>query len=160
MSVAGVGSGTTSAAPMSAAAQSLGKQDFLMLLVAQLRNQDPLHPMEDKEFIAQLAQFSSLEQLQQLNQAIAGLAEMSVLGQMASFIGKHVSAIDHASHETIEGVVSGVSIVDGAPKLTVDGKQVDVRDVYAIQSETPGGDASGGAAADGQEGAEPSGATA
>jgi len=47
---------------------NLDKDTFLKLLVTQMQNQDPLNPMEDREFIAQMAQFSSLEQMQQLNE--------------------------------------------------------------------------------------------
>jgi len=48
-------------------ANILGKDAFLNLLVTQLRNQDPLNPMDDKEFISQMAQFSTLEQMQNLD---------------------------------------------------------------------------------------------
>lgn len=53
----------------------LDKDAFLRLLTTQLANQDPLNPMEDREFIAQLAQFSSLEQMQNLNKVFADKSE-------------------------------------------------------------------------------------
>lgn len=56
----------------------LGKDAFLKLLITQLRNQDPLNPMEDKEFIAQMAQFSTLEQMQELNKNILSTQEQSL----------------------------------------------------------------------------------
>ena len=49
----------------------LGKDDFMKLLLAQMGNQDPLKPMDDKEFITQLAQFNSLEQMQQVNKSLS-----------------------------------------------------------------------------------------
>ena len=49
--------------------KELGKDQFLQILVTQLRNQDPMQPMQDKEFISQMAQFSSLEQM--MNMSIA-----------------------------------------------------------------------------------------
>ncbi|MCL4867044.1 MAG: hypothetical protein KJZ47_14210, partial [Gemmatimonadales bacterium] len=50
----------------------LGKEDFLAMLVAQLRNQDPLNPMDGAEYAAQLAQFSTVEQLIQIGAKIDG----------------------------------------------------------------------------------------
>jgi flagellar basal-body rod modification protein FlgD len=81
------------------AKSTLGKQDFLNLLVMQMRNQDPLDPMKGTEFAAQLAQFSSLEQLTNLNSSMtASLDANAILAQSinnglsATFIGKNVRA--------------------------------------------------------------------
>jgi len=76
----------------------LGKDAFLMLLITQLRNQDPMSPMEDKEFIAQLAQFSSLEQMQTMNSKLEPLAasfELFAKSQSAAgMIGRTITATD------------------------------------------------------------------
>lgn len=56
--------------------QKLDKDAFLKLLVTQLRHQDPLNPVEDKEFIAQMAQFSTLEQVQNLNKTMIKTQEL------------------------------------------------------------------------------------
>ena len=71
------------------------KHTFLKLLVAQLSNQDPLNPTEDKEFVAQLAQFTSLEQLQEINAGMENLNTTMTSSQLMTatgFIGKDVVA--------------------------------------------------------------------
>ena len=84
-------SGSTSAADDQ---NSMGKEDFLTLLVAQLQNQDPLNPDDPTEFTAQLAQFSSLEQLFTLNESmdnlVASNASSDRLSTLAT-IGKEVA---------------------------------------------------------------------
>lgn len=73
---------------------NMDKEDFLMLLVTQFQYQDPLNPMEDQEFVAQMAQFSSLEQLMNLNTSMDGLTSATQNQQMVnatSYIGKQVS---------------------------------------------------------------------
>ncbi len=57
--------------------QNVSQSEFLKLLVAQLQNQDPLSPVQNQEFVAQLATFSSLEQLISINKAVTQLAESS-----------------------------------------------------------------------------------
>lgn len=78
----------------------MGQQEFLQLLVAQMRNQDPINPLDSKEFAAQLAQFNSVEQLINVNSGLStlqGSQEMmsaSLTNSMAaSMTGKHVKAL-------------------------------------------------------------------
>ncbi len=75
--------------------QSMGREEFLALLVAQLKNQDPLNPMDSMDFTTQLAQFSSLEQLYNVNAGVQGLSAYQqgmYNAQAVSLIGKQVVA--------------------------------------------------------------------
>ncbi len=77
----------------SSATAQLGKDDFLRLLVTQLANQNPLSPVQDQEFVAQLAQFSSLEQLENLNETMTSslILDQAVNNSLATnLIGKEV----------------------------------------------------------------------
>lgn len=67
----------------------LGQDDFLKILITQLRNQDPMQPMQDRDFIAQMATFSSLEQMTNMSKAMQEMRGM-MLGQATSYIGKEV----------------------------------------------------------------------
>lgn len=89
----------------------MGKEEFLTLLVEQLKHQDPLNPMDDKEFTSQLAEFSSLEQLTSINDGIAALANRTVQEEMvdaSSFIGKEVRAVGDNLSIRPDGSVSGM----------------------------------------------------
>ena len=94
----------------------LGKDDFLLLLVAQLKNQDPLNPMENTEFTAQLAQFSSLEQLSNANKNLQSLLSYQTSinnSQTVDFIGKTIKA-EGSSIQVTNGVSDGIHFELGA----------------------------------------------
>lgn len=130
---AGMAAGAAGGNAARAAGTSLGKDDFLKLLVTQLRFQDPLRPMEDKEFIAQLAQFSSLEQLQ-------NVGRMSAMSYSVSLLGKRVTARD-AGGQSVDGVATGVRRLDGGRVMVTLDRQgspveVDMENILAVE-QTP-----------------------
>ena len=106
--------GTAAASGLS---DALGKDDFLKLLVTQLKYQDPLTPMDNTEFVAQLAQFSSLEQMQNLNDNFEQMMSAQQLVQMSQLIGMEAKVVDSISGELVRDEVTGVSVIDGEPKL-------------------------------------------
>ena len=96
MSVTGLENVSSGVNPTSSSGSNiLGKDDFLNLLVTQLRHQDPLSPMESAEFTSQLAQFSSLEQMNNVNTnlELLQLYQASINNSQAvDFIGKTIKA--------------------------------------------------------------------
>lgn len=100
----------------------LGKDDFLKLLVAELKYQDPMDPMKDRDFIAQMAQFSSLEQMQNLNKNFELMAQFNLLTfsfNTISIIGKEIVYEDD-SGQTCNGIVTGVNFSEAVPSIIVD----------------------------------------
>lgn len=110
-----------------APSNNLGKDEFLKILMVQLANQDPLNPMEDKEFIAQMAQFTSLEQMTKMASSFEKFMEFqksNVLSNYVNWIGKEVDweiitqNVDDDGNEldpTIEtgtGIIESVQVVD------------------------------------------------
>lgn len=86
--ISGIDTGYTNpAATTGSKDASMGKEDFLKLLVAQLQNQDPMNPSDPTEFTAQLAQFSQLEQLTNVNKSLEGLTAMSTEMERMSALG-------------------------------------------------------------------------
>ncbi|RKD24244.1 hypothetical protein BEP19_07520 [Ammoniphilus oxalaticus] len=112
----------------------MGKEDFLKILIAQLRHQDPLQPMEDKEFIGQMTQFSSLEQMMNLNEAFLKFADsQNGLNAHASTIGKEISWFDPEINDLKSGLVTGVTTKEGSVFYIGDGWKVPIEQVSSIR---------------------------
>jgi flagellar basal-body rod modification protein FlgD len=97
----------------------LGRDDFFKLFLAQLKNQDPTKPVDDKEFIAQLAQFTMIDTLQSLDKTMAG----TQLAEASGLIGKQVTgtAVDGTA---VTGAVQEVIQDEDGLALVVVGKAV------------------------------------
>ncbi|KMJ58642.1 hypothetical protein AB685_12255 [Bacillus sp. LL01] len=120
----------------------MGKDDFLRLLIAQLQNQDPLNPMEDREFIAQMANFSSLEQMANLNKSMEGFIntqnKMNVLS-LQQYLGSNLQwqhtyfVEDEPFVETKNGIVESISMQDGKARLVMDdGSEIAVEQIMKV----------------------------
>ncbi len=125
--VSGIPASTASGASQTARARKadeLGKMDFLNLLVTQLRYQDPLNPIDDREFMAQLAQFSALEQMIE-NVRWARLSySLGLVGAAVKFWG------DEGQPET--GVVHSVRLEGDEPLLNLGNREIKLEQVIEV----------------------------
>lgn len=132
------GNTQTGQAITNAVNQTLGKDDFLRLLTTELKNQDPLEPVDNKEFISQMAQFSSLEQMNNVAQSmddlrthLESLSLQQLLAQGAAIIGKLVTGND-ADNTELSGVVDSVKLENGFLKLQLGDKTLSLDQVTSI----------------------------
>ena len=119
-----VGATTAESSSFSTASQQspgMGKDDFLKLLVGQLRNQNPMDPSGSEDFIQQMTMFSTLEQI--TNVAAAGERSEAALAtqQAVDLIGRNVTYVK-ADGSTAQGVVERVTFDGGIPQLTIGGQ--------------------------------------
>ena len=129
-------SSSSSTAITNAANDTLGKDAFLKLLIAELSNQDPLNPMEDREFVSQMATFSSLEQMQNMNKTLESMAEANKFSAV-QYIGKAV-AFTKGEGEDAQQTVAVVNHVwfepDGKAILDTTEGEVALEDVEGVSS--------------------------
>ena len=118
------------------ASDGLGQDAFLKLLVAQLKNQDPFKPMEDRDFVAQLAQLNSLNQLTEMNATLTQLSSSQTLAQASALIGKSVTGLSALGSE-ITGVVTGLHLIGGKVMLDVDGVSVGIDSIHEVSEPVP-----------------------
>lgn len=100
------------------ATNSMGMEDFLKILMAQLTFQDPMKPMDNQEFMAQMAQFTSLEQTQQMNDKLSQLITNQAALQSVGLIGRTVD-IQNAGGVMSTGTVSSLSLSGAAPVISL-----------------------------------------
>ena len=107
---------------------SLGKDDFLKLLVTQLQTQDPMNPMDDTQFISQMAQFTSLEQMINMNTSVQ-------MTQATSYIGKQVTWDNDQGVEQT-GVVKSVRMVNSEPKIIIGDQSIALTKITSVSAES------------------------
>ena len=112
MSIDSIGSATTGLR-----GNSLGQEDFMKILLTQLTYQDPLKPMDNQQFMAQMAQITSLEQTQQLNQKMATLISNQAALQSVGLIGRTVDI--NTGGSSLTGTVASLSLAGDSPSITV-----------------------------------------
>lgn len=114
---------------------TLGKDAFLKLLVAQLKYQDPTAPTDSAQFMAQTAQFTQVEKLEEIAAAVSqSLTAQSVFG-VAAMVGRTVSWIGSDGTTELSGVVTAASFTAAGPMLTVtDGTQVAMGDITSVRA--------------------------
>lgn len=134
--------------------ESMGKDAFMKILIAQLQNQDPTNPMKDNEFIAQMAQFTALEQTMKLADAFEKFAEVqseTQLIQYNQFVGKEIVWHNITDEENEDGtpvieegrnVINGIRFESGSVVFTLDnGKEIRPANISEIVG---GGNVGGG----------------
>ena len=110
--------------------RSLGKDDFLKILLTQLTHQDPTKPLEDREFVAQMAQFSTLEQMSNMNSEIAKVLAVLARSQAVTLLGKTVEIMNGT--EAVTGTVEEVAGTE-FPQIRVDGRYYDIAQVVSVK---------------------------
>ena len=127
MAIDAIGLQTAGSSSIVAANAGISQDDFLRILLTELKFQDPMHPVDNKDFMAQMAQFSALEINRQQTDKVESLLAVSAATQGMSLIGKQVEV--GTSSGSLVGSVTAVSIDDGDIRLTVKGDTATLTDV-------------------------------
>ncbi len=119
--------------------KTLGQDEFFKLIAVQFASQDPLKPMEDTAFIAQLANFSALENSNKLASEFGRLARQQELSGAQALLGRTVTLRNENDTE-VSGVVTAVRSDGDAPLITVNGADYAVGTVRRVEINNPATD--------------------
>jgi flagellar basal-body rod modification protein FlgD len=124
-------SGNGAAAAADASSSALNYENFLRLLIAQMRNQDPTDPMDASEQVSQLATFSQVEQSVKMNSNLQSLIQANSFSQASDLVGKYITSAD----DKVTGKVKEVEVYsDGLVAITEKGDKVLVQPGIIISS--------------------------
>ena len=124
-------SGVESVAATDQILADMGSEAFLQLLVAQLRYQNPMEPLDGAAMLEQTAQFTSVETLHQLADAQRQLTTLTQVGMAIDLTGKEVTAQSTTGH-MVTGIVRGTSFTADGPVLSVDGIDIPLANVVTV----------------------------
>lgn len=113
---------SNTASTTSGSNQVLGETDFLNLLTTQLKNQDPLNPMDDTQSVSELAQFSALQATTSLSTNFGTFESNFAVSQASGMLGKSVtvsSTDSTGASSTVSGTVKAIQVVNGSPEFTM-----------------------------------------
>ena len=111
---------STSGTTLTSSKDNLGENQFLMLMMDQLKAQDPLSPSDPTQYMSELANFSSLEQQTQIAQSSASAANQQASSSALSLLG-HTVTYQDSTGVAQSGMVSKVSFSSSGPTLTIGG---------------------------------------
>lgn len=97
----------------------LNQDDFIKLFMTELTFQDPLEPINNREFLAQMAQFANLEQTRLTNENSNNLLVMNAGSQALGLLGKQVETTSETSSASIVGSVIAINFSSTGPVLTI-----------------------------------------
>lgn len=109
----------------------LDQDDFLKLLMTQFTSQDPMEPMKDTAFIAQMAQFTALEQSKTMTADIAALREQQQILQANGMLGRNV-VVQVDGGLVAQGPVTAIQMEAGTPKIVINGTAYELGQVLSI----------------------------
>ncbi|MBI4568886.1 MAG: hypothetical protein HY719_10885 [Planctomycetes bacterium] len=110
----------------------VSRDQFLSLLVAELRNQNPMEPLDNSQFLQQLAQLEQLASSSELQSTLAGMSRNQTLVSASNLIGKYVKAIDPDTGESLYGKVDGVTMSGDQIAVKVAGKEVQLGSITEV----------------------------
>jgi len=116
--------------------QNIDKHGFLKLMVAQLKHQDPLAPVDGETFMNQLVQLTNMEEMQNMSRAIESMTNSTRLSSAANLLGRQVNYLHPETGEYSEGIAERLHAVKDKLYLVVNGTSVAIESIRSV-SDTP-----------------------